>query len=65
MKKICKWYAACPMKRFFEEGKLERKWIEEYCMGDYTCCIRYKLEEAGKPHPDNMLPNGEIRKSLK
>ena len=65
MKKICKWYVACPMKRFYEEGKLERKWIEEYCMGDYIHCVRYKLEEAGTPHPDNMLPNGEIMKSLK
>jgi hypothetical protein len=53
------------MKRFYEEDKLERKWIEEYCMGDYTRCVRYKLQEAGIPHPDNMLPNGEIMESLK
>jgi len=53
------------MKRFYEEGKLDRKWIEEYCMGDYTHCVRYRLEEAGTPHPDNMLPNGEIMESLK
>jgi len=52
------------MKRFYEEGKLERKWIEEYCMGDYMRCVRYELEEAGIPHPDNMLPNGKIMKSL-
>ncbi|MCD6446132.1 uracil-DNA glycosylase [Candidatus Bathyarchaeota archaeon] len=65
MKKICKWYPVCPMKRFYEEGKLDRKWIEEYCMGDYKRCVRYKLEEAGVPHPDNMLPNGKIMKLLK
>lgn len=53
------------MKRSYEEGKLERKWIEEYCMGDYTRCVRYELEETGIPHPDNMLPNGEIMESLK
>ncbi|RLI42905.1 uracil-DNA glycosylase [Candidatus Bathyarchaeota archaeon] len=53
------------MKRFYEEGKLDGKWIEEYCMGDCKRCIRYKLEEAGVPHPDNMLPNGKIMKSLK
>lgn len=53
------------MKRFYEEGKLERKWIEKYCMDDYKSCVRYKLEEAGIAHPDNMLPNGEVIKSLK
>jgi len=64
MKKVCKWYIVCPMKRFYEEGKLERKWVEDYCMGDYKRCARYKLEEAGIPHPDNMLPNGKTMKSL-
>lgn len=65
MKKVCKWYIVCPMKRFYEEGKLELKWIEEYCMGDYTRCARYKLEETGIPHPDNMLPDGKAMESLK
>ena len=65
MKKVCKWYIVCPMKRFYEEGKLEWKWIEKYCMGDYTHCVRYRLEEAGIPHSDNMLPDGKIIKSSK
>ena len=64
LKKICKWYIVYPMKTFYEEGKLERRWIEEYCMGDYTRCVRYELEESGILHPGNMLPNGEIMKSL-
>jgi hypothetical protein len=64
MKKVCKWYSVCPMKRFYEEGRLERKWIDKYCMGDYKRCVRYKLEEAGIPHPDSMLPNGKRMKSL-
>lgn len=65
MKRVCRWYIACPMKRFYEEGKLEREWVVKYCMGDYKHCVRYKLEEAGIPHPDDMLPNGEIEESLK
>jgi hypothetical protein len=28
---ICKWYNICPMKRYFKEGKLDKKWIDEYC----------------------------------
>ena len=47
-----------------EEGKLEKKWIEDYCLVGNHDCERYKLEEAGVYHPDNMLPNGEIRKNL-
>ncbi len=53
------------MKRFYEQGKLEGRWVEEYCKGDYRRCVRYWLEEKGEPHPDNMLPNGEIRQELK
>ena len=32
-------------------------------MGDYTRCVRYKLEGTGIQHPDNMLPNGKMMKS--
>jgi len=63
--KICKWFELCPIKRFVEEGKLDKKWTEKYCKGNYKACIRYQLEEKGIPHPDNMLPNGKIDKSLK
>ncbi|MCK4491056.1 MAG: uracil-DNA glycosylase [Candidatus Altiarchaeales archaeon] len=62
--KTCKWYDECPMKRFYEEGRLEERWIREYCKGNYRGCVRYRLEEEGKPHPDNMLPDGTIRESL-
>ncbi len=61
----CYWYSVCPMKRFYEQDKLEKHWILHYCKGDYSKCIRKKLEEEGKFHPDNMLPNGEIRADLK
>lgn len=65
MGEVCKWYSVCPMKRFYENGKLEKKWIENYCKENYESCVRYQMEEAGEPHPDNMLPNGEIREDLK
>ena len=53
------------MKRFYEQGKLERKWVDRFCKGDYETCVRYQMEARGEPHPDNMLPNGEIREDLK
>jgi hypothetical protein len=52
------------MKYFYEAGKLDRKWIEDYCHGNWRACIRYQMEEKGEPHPDNMLPNGQIDNSL-
>lgn len=65
MPKICKWYFCCPIKYYVESGKLERKWIEEYCLISNVDCVRYEMEENGIEHPDNMLPNGEIREGLK
>jgi len=64
MGKVCRWYEVCPLKRFYEEGKLEKHWIEYYCKRHFKKCKRYKLAEEGKPHPDNMLPNGKIDKKL-
>jgi len=53
------------MKRYFEEGKLDIKWVNEYCWGNYQHCIRRKMEEEGQYHPDNMLPDGTIDRKLK
>ncbi|MHA1716795.1 MAG: uracil-DNA glycosylase [Promethearchaeota archaeon] len=65
MGKKCKWYPVCPIKRYYESGQIEKEWVEKYCLVGNKDCERYKLEEAGIPHPDNMLPNGEIREDLK
>jgi len=60
----CKWYNCCPMKRFYEQGKLGRKWIELYCKGDWQICKRYQMEESNQYHPDNMLPDGSLARIL-
>lgn len=52
------------MKWFYEEGKLEARWVEKYCHGNWKTCIRYQMEERGEPHPDNMLPDGTTDKRL-
>ncbi|MBN1898181.1 MAG: uracil-DNA glycosylase [Spirochaetes bacterium] len=61
----CIWYAFCPMKRFVEQGLLDKKWIRKYCFGDQSQCVRKKLEDEGKYHPDNMLPDGSIDERLR
>ena len=61
----CKWYCCCPVRWFTEEGKLEKRWVEEYCLGGkWPECVRYRMEESGEYHPDNMLPDGSIREDL-
>ncbi len=60
----CKWYFACPIKEYTERGKLERYWIENYCLVNNRRCIRYQMEEDRQSHPDNLLPDGKIRKTL-
>ncbi len=60
----CKWYPVCPMRRFYEQGKLDKKWIELYCKGDWESCVRYQMEEEGKFHPDWMLPDGTLDERL-
>ena len=60
MRKECKWYPVCPMKRFYEQGKLDEKWIKLYCKGDWEICVRYQMEERGEPHSDLMLPDGTL-----
>ena len=65
LSKDCKWYPVCPMKRFYEEGKLERKWVGLYCKGDWENCIRYQMEENGESHADWMLPDGTIDEELR
>jgi len=65
LSKDCKWYPLCPMKRFYEKGNLDKKWIELYCKGDWESCIRYQMEEKGLPHPDWMLPDGTIDEYLR
>jgi predicted metallo-beta-lactamase superfamily hydrolase len=60
----CKWYYGCPIKAYTDAGKLNRYWIEEYCLVNNKNCLRFKMEETGQYHPDNMLPDGEIREDL-
>jgi len=62
--KQCKWFPVCPMKFYWEQGKLNKYWIDNYCHDNWGKCVRYQKEEAGIYHPDSMLPNGEVDKNL-
>jgi len=64
-KNVCKWFGVCPLKRFYEQGKLDKRWVQDYCWSNNPNCVRKKMEEEGLYHPDNMLPDGTIDKNLK
>jgi DNA polymerase len=61
----CKWYEVCPMKQYYDEGIVDKKWIDLYCKGDWEQCILYHMKESGTPHIEYMLPNGTLDKTLK
>ncbi|MBN2090471.1 uracil-DNA glycosylase [candidate division KSB1 bacterium] len=61
----CKWLWICPLKRFYEVGRLESYWSELYCRGLWSTCVRYQMEEKGLYHPDWMLPDGRLDEKLK
>ena len=63
--RTCKWFELCPMKRFLEEGRLDRFWTDHYCHGDWVRCVRYQMEERGEDHPDWMLPDGTLAAELR
>ncbi len=61
---VCKWYNVCPLRLFYKQGMIDKKWVENYCKGNYLECVRYKMEEEGIYHPDNMMPDGTIDDNL-
>mgnify|MGYP006288021079 CR=1 FL=1 len=61
----CKWASVCPMKYYYEQGLLDKKWRELYCYGDWKSCNRYQKEEKNEYHEDWMLPDGSFDETLK
>ena len=64
LRSACRWYNCCPIRYFTDQGRLDPRWVNLYCRGDWSACSRYLLEEDGRPHPDNLLPDGQIDPSL-
>lgn len=54
----CKWYDFCPIPKLARERKIDKYWVENYCLVGNKNCVRYKQEEKGIPHK-RILPNGE------
>jgi hypothetical protein len=64
---ICRWYnATSAVKRAYDQGIIEKKWVEQYCWNGGKGCVRKKrFEEEGYVSPDYVLPDGSIHEGLR
>lgn len=66
-KNLCKWYdETSAIKRAYDLGILDKKWVENYCWNGGENCVRKKrFEEEGYISPDFVLPDGTVDEDLK
>ncbi|MBN2583344.1 MAG: uracil-DNA glycosylase [Planctomycetes bacterium] len=64
---VCRWYdGSSGMKRAFDAGLLDRKWIDDYCLNGGRGCVRKRrFEGEGYVSPDYVLPDGTEDPTLK
>lgn len=63
----CRWYnETSGMKRAYDQGKLDKKWIEDYCWNGGKGCVRkMRFEREGYVSPDYVLPDGSVDGNLR
>ena len=66
-KNVCKWYnGTSGMKRAYDRGLLDKKWIEDYCLNGGKECVRKRRFEQMSQYPQQyVLPDGTVDENLK
>jgi len=66
-KNLCRWYdETSAIKRAYDLGILDKKWVENYCWKGGKNCVRKKrFEEEGYVSPDYVLHDGTVDENLK
>ena len=66
-KNLCRWYnGTSGVKRAYDLGLINKKWVENYCWDGGKGCVRKKrFDEEGYVSPDYVLPDGTISESVK
>ncbi len=66
-KNVCVWYnETSAMKRAYDAGRLDKKWIEDYCFnGGENCVRKRRWEGEGYISPAWVLPDGSVDEGLK
>ncbi|MEA3400003.1 MAG: uracil-DNA glycosylase [Armatimonadota bacterium] len=64
---LCRWYnETSAIKRAYDQGLIERKWVEDYCWNGGEGCVRKpRFEQEGYVSPDYVLPDGTVSEKLK
>jgi hypothetical protein len=67
VKKVCRWYDdTSGMKRAYDKGLLDKRWIKNYCFeGGINCVRKKRFEQEGYVSPDYVLPDGTVDENLK
>ena len=66
-KNLCRWYdETSAMKRAYDLGLIDEKWIKNYCWNDGKNCVRKeRFEKERYVSPDYVLPDGTEDLKLK
>lgn len=56
----CERVASCPLFAQFMVKSSLAVWKTYYCEGTFSRCERWKMAQAGKAIPANLLPNGRM-----
>ena len=66
-KNMCIWYnESSGVKRAYDLGLIDRKWVENYCWNGGEGCVRKKrFEMEGYVSPDYVLPDGTISEHVR
>ncbi len=64
---LCRWYdETSAIKRAYDAGLIERKWVEQYCWnGGRNCVRKRRFEQEGYVSPNYVLPDGSECEALK
>ena len=64
---VCRWYdGSSGMKRAYDAGRLEKRWIDDYCLNGGKGCVRKtRFENEGYVSPDYVLCDGTVDEKLK
>ncbi len=66
-KNVCRWYDnTSGIKRAYDKGLIEKRWVEDYCWNGGKDCIRkQRFEKEGYVSPDYVLPDGTESEAIK
>jgi len=64
---FCRWYnETSGVKRAYDLGLIDKRWVEDYCERGGEGCVRKKrFEEEGYVSPDYILPDGSVSERIK